>query len=181
MKRFYFHAITFFALIIASCSSDDDNDISTSKNYLKVNGVEYDLNNIGQLEIWGSIPDVYLTTLYLHSGTVGKLDIGYHGDGAVIYFDIRSSTQEGLDTGEYTINYEDNFEGLPPKNTIVVAYFITDDDGSPFFTEERIPILNGKLRVSRSGNLYSITINCSGLNDEKIKGFYEGPLYIYYT
>ena len=57
MKRFFFLAITCFALIIASCSSDDDDDISTTKNYLKVKGVEYDLNDIGHIgcldfQIW---------------------------------------------------------------------------------------------------------------------------------
>lgn len=177
MKRFFFLAITCFALIIASCSSDDDDDISTTKNYLKVKGVEYDLNNIGQLDIWGSTSGVYYTTLYLHSGALGKYDLGYVGDGAVIYFDIDSSSDDGLEAGDYTIN----FEGWDsPQNTIVFAYFITDDDGTLLFPElsESIRILHGKLHISRSGNIYSITINCSGFNDEKIKGFYKGPLYI---
>lgn len=175
MKRFFFLAITCFALIIASCSSDDDDDISTTKNYLKVKGVEYDLNDIGTLDVWIFRSGLYETILFLHSGPSG-MNGEFVGEGDVIMFDIKSSFRDGLDSGYYTIDLE-AFES--PQYIIDGGGFVydnfLDDDGN---LTQNITISRGKLEVTRSGNIYSITINCSGENGEKITGFFKGPLYI---
>ena len=177
MKRYFFLSITCFALIIASCSSDDDDDISTTKNYLKVKGVEYDLNNIGTLYVWIYRSGLYETTLFLHSGPSG-MNGEFVGEGDVIMFDIKSSFRDGLDSGYYTIDLE-AFEG--PQYIIDGGSFCYDEenhiDGNGNLIQD-ITISRGKLEVTRSGNIYSIFINCTGLNDEKITGFFKGPLYI---
>lgn len=171
MKRFFFLAITCFALIIASCSSDDDDDISTTKNYLKVKGVEYDLNDIGTLYVWIYRSGLYETTLYLYSGPCGP-----NGVCNMIYFDINSSIRDGLDSGNYTIDYKFSFGN--PQYIIESAYFSYDDSLVGDNLISGIDIQSGKLEVTRSGNIYSITINCSGEDGEKITGFFKGPLYI---
>jgi len=80
-----------------------------------------------------------------------------------IYFEMFTSTDGDLKTGTY--NY-DSDETEDPG---------TFDYGDCWGPDEEIEINGGTVRIQKSGNTYTITINVSS-SGNSISGYYKGPL-----
>lgn len=152
-----------------SCEKDED-ETSSSKNYLKVGDMEYELYE-GHIanEGEGSQYEGFETVLTLYSSS-------YHqpkqeGRDVFIYFEMYTNTGLKLDNGEYTYNVEKPY----PIGSIGEAEY---EECTNMMDEcnDDIKIASGKITVAENGGVYSITVDCTDEKGNKITGFYKGTL-----
>lgn len=180
----------FFGLLLAgsvliSCDKDDD-DVS-KKNYLKIGETEYVLSsgiyeNYGQMEAVDFQYDGYnLDLTLLSSGLTsstnsdGFPDIS--GSGQIIYFEMFSSKENEFDSRDYTFSTSEPYPvGTFDDGSFCINYSVENEDNN------WIDISSGKVTISKAGDTYSITIDCTSEKGDIIKGFFQGTLqYFDYT
>ncbi len=183
MEKFtkLFIGLFFVGSLLISCDKDKDNDSSGS--YMKIGDTEYSLSQ-GTIENYGADTgyyDGYNLDLYLFSDgftvtTDEEGDMAVSGSGNVIYFETFSSQSDAFDNGDYvydTINYT--------VKTFDYGDFCLDCSAESD-NNNWIEMTGGTVNIQKSGDTYSITINCTSEDGTKIEGFYEGSLlYIDYT
>lgn len=166
---FLFAMLSFF--VFFSCSEDEDNE---PKNTILENQVIYenmkaDLDD-GALYYYpgysdgeGENVDIYL---FSHEMTV-DLDGDYEGSGAVLYFEMYSTSSD-LEEGVYY--YDDDYSELP----------FTFTDGEICFSKGNLDIYNeivsGEVSVEVSSEKYTITFDCVDEDRNVFKGHYKGEL-----
>ncbi len=166
--------------LLISCDKDEDDDVS-QKNYLKIGETEYVLSkgmyeNYGQMEWEGWQYDGYNLDLTLFSsGLTNSTDSeGYtdlSGSGQVIYFEMFSSKGNEFDSRDYTFSSSEPYPvGTFDYGEFCISY---SDDNE---VNNWIDISSGKVTISKSGDTYSITIDCKSENGDNIKGFFKGTL-----
>ncbi|MCY1719764.1 hypothetical protein OU798_05385 [Prolixibacteraceae bacterium Z1-6] len=162
--------------LISSCNKDDEE--TATSNYLKIADAEYDLS-AGLLENFGTDNWYYgyLGKLILYSkGLSLQIDEENHyefiGKGDAIYFVLFSSSEDVLDNANYVFTSTEPYS----IGTFYEAGYTINFDTEDWDADESDDIVSGTVSISKSGNVYSISINCTGENSEKITGFYEGTL-----
>lgn len=154
----------------------DDGGITNKKNYLKIGDSEYELFagvlvNEGRDEHNNGYYG-FLTGLFLYSAGISIGDDWFSGKGHLIELYMFSTSGNTLDNGDYIYSDSEPYQiGTFPE---AVYYINIDFESEDYGTSEYIT--SGKVSVSKKGNEYSITINCSDSNGEKITGFYKGTL-----
>jgi hypothetical protein len=166
--------------LFIGCDKDDD-DKTSKKNYLKIGDKEYDLS-AGILENYGTHKSWhygYNNDLLLYSAGLSliKEDDDWYltGKGHAIYFEMFSNSGNSLNNGDYTFSSTEPH----PIGTFNEGGYVINFDSETGDDEGEVNILSGKLSVSKSGNEYSITINCTDKNGIKITGFYKGTLHYF--
>ncbi len=178
-KRFNWLAVVLaMALVItASCKKDDDDD-NGQKNHLKYDGTEYNLGQ-GFLENYGLVDEsIYNLDLILLSSSItiyetqGEIDSA-SGSGAIIYFEMYTSSATVLEAGTYQYD-ESSMDAM----SFDYADFALDFDVE---TEEGewIEITAGTVTVSKDGNTYTITFDCTAEGGKKVTGSFKGTLKYY--
>lgn len=167
--------------LLFSCDKNDD-DQSEPNNYLKIGDTEYDLS-AGVLENYGADENGddfagYNTDLTLYSSGLslqqdGDGDWELSGKGHGIYFEMFSTIGTALDSHNYSYT-----EAEPsPIGTFDDGEYVTNYDTEVEGGGTDGEIISGKVDVKKDGSTYSITIDCTGSNGEKITGFYKGTLF----
>lgn len=182
----FYLTLIFLSASIISCNKKDDP--KDPDFYLKVGDTVYELSS-GILEAYGDQEDVdidgfefegYNLDMYLTSKGIseektlsGNLDIT--GKGQVLYFELISSTIDGLTPGVYT------FSTTSPIPAISISYsdYSLDWREEESWDEVWIDVVSGQLTVARSGSTYEITIDCTDINGKKIEGYYKGSLLLF--
>lgn len=167
-------ALLMIVLVIASCKKDNDDD-KVSVNSFNYDGQEFELTQ-GILEnygTWSGDEAFNLDLTLLSSGFTIVDDQGYaeaSGTGHGIYFEMYSSKSNELVPGEYVFD-EDSYEaGTFEFGDFVMNYSIEDETG------EMVDITGGKVNVSKSGNEYEVSFDCTTETGKNITGSFKGSL-----
>lgn len=167
--------------IILSC---DKKEGTEKTNYVKIGNNEFKLVD-GSLENYGPDTDTadgweyngYNLDLILISDglTISNSDgeLSISGKGNAVYFELIVSAADQLVPGEYVFN--DNYSDLPTGCFDYSEYYLnvdSSDEGSENDTE----ITSGKIVVNKSGDIYTITIDCKDEKGNTVSGNYKGTL-----
>lgn len=179
------------SLLFISCSKDDDNTIEinatkTSLNYLKIGNAEYDLS-AGVFENYGIDKNNksyhgYSTDLMLYSKDLSlqkneKDFFMFAGKGHAIYFEMFSSSGKELNNGDYVFSSKAPFQiGAIDKGGLIQNLNFDYNRYYPIDPKDKSEITDGKISISKTGDEYSITINCVCENGIEINGYYQGTL-----
>jgi len=157
-------------LFFAACSKDDDD----KKNHFKYDGNTYEMTN-GVMLKWGQMwGEGYIFDLYLFSEGIqynGIWDITGKGHG--IFFELYSPSENELAAGTYNFDPED--EGDP--FTFSWADFVIDFDIDNEIGTE-IDIVDGTVKVEKSGSTYTITIDAVAEDGKPVTGYYKGSFIV---
>ena len=160
---------------------NQDNKASGEGNF-KIDNKEYDLV-MGAMEGYkDATEDKYHTPIWLSSEGITSYPLeiieGYfdgvalsgQGDGIAFYL---HSENERLDNREYVFS-KDRSVGTFHSAAYAIDITIGEKEGNSY------TIADGKINVRRWGCIYSIQIDCTNENGEKVTGHYIGPIK-YYT
>lgn len=178
------------SLLLSSCSVDSDNtagvNASTTRNYLKVGNVEYDLS-VGVFENFGvdnenKLYQGYSTDLMLYSKglSLQKNENEFYmfaGKGNAIYFEMFSTSGKELDSQVYVFSSRAPYEVGTFGNGVIIQDL--DFDFKHFHSieaKDKSEIVEGIVNINKNGDEYTITISCVSDNGEEITGSYKGTL-----
>lgn len=171
-------AILLLSTLTISCSKDDKDDIAKTKNHFKVGDTEYELS-AGFLEDFGTSDwyKGYNTSLMLYSKGLKLLidkdgNYKFDGKGDQIGFYMYSTTGVALDNRDY---YFSDTEPTPIGTFDEGGYLINIDYKNETMGD-RDDFAGGRVNVSKSGDEYTITIDCISDKGVKVSGFYKGKL-----
>ena len=165
----FFRILLLLAAFMLGC---DDENSSSHKNVLSVNGKDFTLaegilSNLGLYE--DSNGDYYTFRLYLFSKEIeetvyDKYEIDFEGTGQILDFLI-VTTSETLTQGDYS--FDDTF----PYERQSFKGSLTLDNDTRYFTE-------GSVSISPQGDEYEVIFTCatSGKFIIPITGTYKGTL-----
>ena len=158
------------SLLLLSCKKDDTTE---TKNYLKIDGIEYNLS-AGSLRNYGNSNgyEGYNTDLHLYSKGVTYKDGSYSGKGHIICFYMSSTNGDELDIAEYALSSKKPY----PIGTFNYGYYQINMDFEDEDCDFDSDIEDGIVSVSIKGSEYTITINCINEDGERVRGFYRGKL-----
>ena len=150
-----------------------DEKIETT-NHLKIAGTKYDLS-AGSLQNYGTDSSYkgYGIMLQLFSkGLKLNIDGPISGNGHTIEFGMISTRGDALDNKNYVFSSTKphpigTFDHGRYEINLNTEKYTSDADGD---------IAGGKINVSKKGDVYSITINCTSEDGKKVTGFYKGKL-----
>lgn len=164
-------ALLTVGILLTGCKKDEKKD---KKNHLKIGGTEYNLSS-GLMENYGfSSEGVFNVDLTLVSDGItlpATSSSNASGAGQVIYFEMFTTTNGDLDNGEYQYK---NTSPYPAGSFDYGDYSINLDIDNE--TGLWIEITSGTVNVSKNGDVYEITFDCSNSAGEKIEGYYKGVL-----
>lgn len=184
-------SLLIMSVFFGSCKKDkdEDNNNTTANNYFEVNGVKYILSK-GTLENYGKDMDpgdgwdyqgYNIDLVLFSSGLVvtnqGDTMFNVSGKGQAIYFELFTTDSTFLANGDYSYSTSQPF----PTGTFDYGDYSINLDADNG-TADWIEIKSGTVKISRTGNTYQITINCTDSDGKTITGKFEGTLmYFDYT
>ena len=169
-------------LTITLCVSCSKNDTLEPESYFKVGNTKYELS-AGSINNYGTSKwyNGYKTHLLLTSK--GLKDEGggdVSGKGHLVEFNMFSTAGKALDNADYeSSNPKPNAIGIAEPNAIGTfdfGYYLISYNTENDHVDADDAIVDGKITVSRNGNDYTIVINCTSEEGEKVTGFYKGKL-----
>ncbi len=171
--------ILILGIFIVGCKKDNDNE-KPNDNYFRAGNTKYKLvfgslenygpDYIGQYEGYNLDLNLVSEGITFSEDAAGDLEIS--GTGHIIYFELFTSNSSFLDDGDYSYD-----ETLPFSiGTFDYGDYAVNWDETH---DEWIEINAGKVTVSKEGNIYEITIDCTDENGLDITGYYKGPLSFY--
>lgn len=175
MRRNYIKIVFFSiscSILLTGCSKDDD---SGPSNYLTYSGIKYELSK-GYLENYGEawVDDVYNFDLTLCSSGITVTEDAHSGVGNFFYFEMYSSSATELTPGTYTFSSSgDETPSTFDEGLAGVNYDIANEIGT------YLEFVGGTVIIEKTGNIYTITIDCALPSAAKVTGSYKGEL-IYY-
>ncbi len=181
--------------ITVSCTDEDNKSVtgyfkgtlkyynkeSTYENYIMYDGQMYPMDQ-GVLENFGKweVDEDYNLDLYLFSNGLKIVEdngvwIEEIGKGHMIYFEMYASSSTQLVNGTY--HYDDSYSYLAP--TFAYGEILIDYDADQYTFGIYKYIEGGTISVSKSGDVYEITINCTDEDGKTLTGYYKGILKYY--
>ncbi len=160
-------------LFFAGCSDDDDDNGNGMSNHFSYDGENYGLAHGFKL-YWGQwLGDGYNWDVYLMSdGIQFDEDLGdFTGTGHGIFFEFYSPEEQDLAPGTYVFDPEE--AGDP--YTFYMADFIIDYNVETD-TGQMVEIIDGEVKIEKSGTTYNITIDVLAEDGKPVKGNFSGPL-----
>jgi len=165
-------------IIFAGCKKDKKE--SSFNNYIKYDGKTYPIDQ-GVIENFGrwDEDEGYNLDLYILSNGItlqesGGEITGVTGNGHVIYFEMFSNSPTQLDNGNY--NYD---EWSWEAGTFDYGWISLNYDAALDDSEIDQDIEGGTVTVSKTGDIYKITINCTDEDGKSVTGYFEGTLKYY--
>jgi hypothetical protein len=162
----------FIAMLIAISSFTGCNKDSDEKgNYLSVGGTRVVLDTMG-LYYNGSYTYGYLYYVDIVSPGIVLDDEGYFSNsGSFIEFVVVSSSDTGLDSGEYEFVEADDYEtDLLEFNYNSCQCLNWVSGGSNTY----IYLTSGALSITRDGSNYEISFSGKDENNKTVKAYYKG-------
>lgn len=168
--------IILLCFAVAGCKKDNKKD-ETKKNFLKVDGTEYDISK-GYLEYYGAIgPDNNIDLTLFSPGITVHENMGMpdslSGNGHTIYFEMYTSGSGKLAVGDYSQNNSKRAGSFDFAN-YVLNWDIALDPGI-----DLIPITSGTVKVTKSDTEYELSFSGRDENNRAISGYYKGSLKFY--
>lgn len=101
----------------------------------------------------------------------------FAGKGHAIYFEMFSSSGKELNNGDYVFSSKAPFQiGAIDKGGLIQNLNFDYNRYYPIDPKDKSEITDGKISISKTGDEYSITINCVCENGIEINGYYQGTL-----
>lgn len=148
----------------ASCGKDDI--ITIGANMLEVNGTEMGMGEATFLEYGAMGSGINCDVLICSGGMYYNVyNSEVTGSGIFLYFEIITSESGKLASGTYGFSASEEKPGVFTGNSY---YVDTRSNGIRAFAT------GGRIKVSNSGNNYSLQFECEYENGTKITGHYEG-------
>ncbi len=175
MKKVNVIFLTLALAIVTLVSCDKDDDEPT--NYFKVDGTTYELSGAHLLEWEEEVGEgAYEVDLTFYTGSINNIGISSGGAvstgvGDMLVFIMNSSTMYGLPTGDYPYSAT---EGI--VNTFDASVCFLNYNSATEESDSRIEINQGTVSVTKNGNEYEITVDCTATTGEKITAHYKGTL-----
>lgn len=167
-------AVIFLLFIGITGCKKDKND--TKKNFLKVDGTEYDISKVlltnygGASSVYNMELDFFSSGITIHE--VNGIPDSISGIGHAIYFDMFSSSADKLALGDYTYNNTSQAAGSFDYAGYVLNWNISQQP--PF-----IEITSGNVKAIKSGAEYELSFSGTDQNNKTISGYYKGSLTYY--
>ncbi|MCU4166754.1 hypothetical protein [Carboxylicivirga caseinilyticus] len=168
--------LTLMSLLFIGCSKDEDGDSTQSTGSMTIAGETYDISN-GILEYygsWGASGAPYNIDLVLYSDgiTIKEVDgeAEPSGKGNFLYFEILTDTEATLPEGTYTFS-DSETAGTFDFSDYGINYDVANDDSDIYDY-----ITAGTITVSKSNNIYTISISLTDSSDNTITGSFSGTL-----
>ena len=161
-----------FSLLFTGCKKDDN---SGPTNHLNYSGSKHELTK-GYLQNYGEefSGDVYNFDLILCSSGITVTEDAGSGVGNFLYFDMYSSSATELTAGSYTFSTSGSYTPSTfDEGEAGINYDIANEIGT------RLSFVGGTVVIEKTGNIYTITIDCALPTAAKVTGYYKGEL-IYY-
>lgn len=177
--------LSLFVLLLAvgvffvSCDKNEDNNVE-KKSELSFGDNVFDLS-WGLIEYYGKLEtddEAYnFDIMLLDSGLVfDETTEELKGKGSGIYFETFSQSSTELSAGTYSLDTTSKVKKPFTFDYGSVAYKIdTSDEG----IGDYVDVKSGTFKIEKSGDIYEVTIDCTGENGEKITGYYKGTLKSY--
>ncbi|MBN2215604.1 MAG: hypothetical protein JW723_15335 [Bacteroidales bacterium] len=160
-------------IFFAGCKKDDNG--SSPNNYIKYDDKTYAIDK-GILENYGEWEGVYNLDLSLVSNGINLIEsqgeiTGATGTGNIIYFEMYTTNSLQLDNGTYEYDYYGLEAGTFDDGWVAINYDVNEENGD---VEQDIE--DGTVTVSRNGDIYEITIDCTDEVGKSVTGFFRGTL-----
>lgn len=177
MKTIVLNLVAILLLCSAIAGCKKNNNDQTTKSYLKVDGIEYDISQ-GFIIDYGPYNAVYSIDLYLASSgiifhEIGGLPDSVSGTGNGMTFEILSSDNGKLALGDYI--YSDSDDG----GTFYYAEYIVNWNATQQPDAEFLEIVSGTMKVIQNGAEYELSFSGTNINNKPISGYYKGKLSYY--
>jgi hypothetical protein len=165
-------------IIFAGCKKDKKE--SSFSNYVKYDSKMYPIDK-GVLENYGQWEEdgAYNLDLTLFSEGITLLESGGEISGATgkghgIYLEMYTSSPSQLDNGTYEYDYWSEEAGTFDYGWVTINYDAAIKDA-----EIDQDIEGGTVTVTKTGDTYEITINCTDEDGKSVTGYYKGTLKYY--
>ncbi len=169
-------------LFVVSCSSDDDagtpaapaaNTFGTGTGQVSVDGIQYTfdkglITNFGDDRTDGTFN--FEIDLFSGNLTIDPLT-GPSGIGNYLTLELNSDQASGPKNGTYTFNEDDSVDLTVSSGLLDTEYNFTSGVSDDSFEAE-----SGTVRINKSGNNYTVTINLVLSNGDSMIGVYTGTL-----
>jgi len=166
-------------IIFAGCKKDKKEE--TYSYYIKYDGKMYRLDK-GVIENYGHyyVGKSYSMDLWFLSEGLNLVEINgvwdhESGTGHEVYFEMNTNSATLIDNGTYTYDVNTTYD----VGTFSSADFTLDYDADHNTWGVYKSIVSGTLTVSRLGDVYDITFNCTDEDGKSVTGYYKGTLKYY--
>ena len=176
--------LTFFLVILiifSGCKKDKDNGDETYDYYIKYDGKMYPLDK-GAIENYGHyyVDDSYNLDLWFLSEGLNMIEINGEwdhesGTGHIVYFIMNTNSPSQIDNGNYVYDEDLTYDA----GTFKYGDFTLNYDADHNTWETYKSFTDGTLTVSKSGDVYEITFNCTDEDGKNVTGYYKGTLKYY--
>jgi len=163
-------------IAVAGCKKDSKKDDAT-KNYLKVDGTEYDISK-GFIVNYGGSGSIYNIDLVVVSSGLNIHDVNglpdsVSGTGNTVYFEMYSSVSDKISSGDYVYN-DSGAAGSFDYEDYMLNWNTTTQPNA-----ETTEITSGTVKVINSGTEYELTFSGKDVHNKIISGYYKGNLKYY--
>ncbi len=163
----------------AGCKKDKKED--DFDYYIKYDGKMFRLDK-GAMENYGKyyVDDSYSIDLWFLSEGLKMIEINGEwdhesGKGHIVYFEMNTNSPSQIDNGTYTYDLDETYDA----GTFLYGDFTLNYDADHNTWETYKAFVDGTVTVSRTGDVYEITFNCTDEDGKTVTGYYKGTL-IYY-
>lgn len=158
------------AMVLLLCgtavSCDKDDDIKVNANMLNVNGSEMGIGEATFVEYGTAGSGINCDVLLCSEGMSYNIYNGQvTGRGVFVYFEFIISESLKLVSGTYKFSASEQKPGVFTGN----SYYVDTRSGGV-----KAAVKKGRVKVSSSGNNYSVQFECEYENGAKIAGHYQG-------
>lgn len=152
------------SVVVASCGKDDN--IIIGANMMNVNGTEMIMGEATFVEYGlmgsGINCDVAICSENMFYDVYNSQ---VNGNGIFVYFEFITSESKKLTSGTYSFSASGQQPGIFTAN----SYY-----ADTRFSGIKVAATGGRVKVSSSGNNYSLQFECEYENGAKISGHYQG-------
>lgn len=159
-------AMMLLLLCVAAVSCGEDDNITINANMLNVNGTEIGISEATFVEYGAMGSGINCDVLLCSEGMSYNIyNDQVTGRGIFIYFEFITSGSMDLASGTYSFSASEQKPGVFTGNSY---YVDTRSSGI------KAAVKGGRVKVSSSGDSYSLQFDCEYENGIKIAGHYQG-------
>jgi hypothetical protein len=179
-------ALTVAAVAFTACSKDDDsgngsgnggntNPPPVKKNELVYDGTAVDVKSALMLDygVYGGF-NAYNFDLFITTGSleINPTSLRFEGEGDLLYIELFTNKQDGLEDGSYTFSAIDF--GKP--NTFETADYVIGFKSSDGSIVDALEGSGGGITSKFANGTYEITIDLQLTNGKKLEGYFKGVI-----
>ena len=159
-------AMTLLLLCVAAVSCGEDDNITVGANVLNVDGTEMEMGEATFVDYGAMGSGINCDVLICSEGmSYNVYNSQVTGRGVFVYFEFITSESMDLASGTYSFSASEKKPGVFTGNSY---YADTRSSGI------KAAVKGGRVKVSSSGDSYSLQFDCEYENGVKIAGHYQG-------